>query len=303
MTKILAEKPDLFTGDPKKYLDFKRDIQLYLLAAGSVLVTVQDKILFAISFLKGDATLWKDDFVRDHLSGTALTPATYTWELFIKDMDSQWLEQDTARSAREELERLWQNKEKAVDFFLKFKHLRTRAGYTDAHHTAQLIEWIERHSNKDIIEKIYASGNIPDTVDAYVKRVTDLDNLTRRYHERISSSRKTAWSPAPVPAAKTPPSTAPNLARNPTPGNPVPMDLGRKEIRDARFKAGQCMECGKPWPCADHMRQRRTAEEPATGEKTRAQKLREARAFLMENAGEDTDLQMIASILEGKDFQ
>lgn len=312
--KVLAAKPQPFDGSPSKYRKFKRDLSLYLIAAKAQLKTVEDKILFTLSYMTGDADPWKESFIKDHLSTDALTPANYTWAEFINELDAQWKEEDEARTAREKLDRYYQGKKKAVDFFLEFKRLRSEAGYTNAVHETQMIEWIENHSDPDLIQKVYNSGVVPTTVDDYITKITNLDKLARRLAE-LQARRKSFWKPAGLPAAQqnanpgasapAPTSTAPNMAQKPAPGRPVPMDIDRKATRDARFKAGLCMECGKAWPCAEHLKRRERAAGTATTTpttKTRAQLLQEARALIMANAGDDDDLQTISAILQDKDF-
>ena len=248
--KSHVAKPEEWDGQD---LDrFWRSVRLYTIANKRDFETDEDKIIFALSFMrKGAADAWAHNFIDKALEYDPI--AWGTWENFEKELQSAFADPNKKKTAQDKLAKLRQGNSTAEEFFQQFDILSRSAGYgTDHDHF--LIDLVERNMRFSLIEKIYSSGSIPDTLANYRKCIIALDALERR----LASVNRTSGSGSSAKGSSTPnwrqpiektkatpeqPSTPVQTRRDGTGttfgGRGQPMDIERAR------REGLCFNCGE----------------------------------------------------------
>jgi hypothetical protein len=150
------------------------------------------------------------------------------------------------------------------EFFNRFDALAWEA---DLHHAdAELIRLLERNIHRQIIDSIYALGNLPhhDDYDDWKRRISTIGRLLEQRKEQLELEKKSSsWyrhaPPLPTPNSRPSPShhapaAPPATKKTPTgtvfAGAGAPMDLDSLKTTNCCFNCGKvghfCNACTKP---------------------------------------------------------
>ncbi|KAL5528131.1 hypothetical protein ACEPAF_7267 [Sanghuangporus sanghuang] len=96
--KVHVAKPRDFDGE-HDYVDFKRELHLYIYASESEFRTNKSKIMFALSYMKsGAAAHWAESYTSGAVDADGNLTFTDTWDAFLKKLDTSF--NDPARSQK-----------------------------------------------------------------------------------------------------------------------------------------------------------------------------------------------------------
>ena len=235
---IKVALPDPFDGTTSKAETFMNQLTLYFFGKRSDFVDDTDKIIFALSYMKGgNAGPWADQKVQE-LSGD--TPPFTDWSSFKESFEEVFGDPDPASSARFRMDQLKQGALSAEDFVAKFRELAPKTGYNDAAH----IEKFEKGLNSALVDKIYALADMPKTLSEWMSWSIKLD---RQWRQR-EAKKKLLSSPSPSKAVikPTPVTRSPLAQTLPTPTKqsevvPMEVDSGRRNVGPR-----VCFKCRKP---------------------------------------------------------
>lgn len=242
--KVNINPPDTFNGSHDKFQAWWEDVCRYLDAKHYT--NLDDRIYVTASYMKGGLTEgWKRRlFANLH--------AVTDWDDFCRRVKTTFEDPHRAQKAREAMEHLDQGNKSIDDFMASFHSLASDADLTD---DAELIRLTRKSVKPKIIESMFNSGNVPDTIDAFAGRVLQLERLQEQYAlqkklDHPTSASHTfkpappAYRPAPAPMASS--SSQPRQVPTGTVfgGTGQPMEVGKVKAKH------NCFECGSP----DHWR-------------------------------------------------
>ncbi|KAL5535624.1 hypothetical protein ACEPAF_3718 [Sanghuangporus sanghuang] len=96
--KVHIAKPRDFDGE-HGYVDFKRELRLYVYASESEFRTSKAKIMFALSYMKsGAAASWAESYTSGAIDEHGRIAFKDTWDAFLKKLDTSF--DDPARSQK-----------------------------------------------------------------------------------------------------------------------------------------------------------------------------------------------------------
>jgi hypothetical protein len=252
--KIKIATPDTFTGDRNKADSFLSQLYLYFNARPADFPTDGQRILFALSYMKGGtAGPWADRFVEQVEAGQ---PPAQTWADFRESFRRTFADPDPGATARLRMSQLRQGT-RVVDLYIaEFQELAARTNYDDVAH----IDHFERGLSRRLIDAIYLMNNMPTTLMEWYQAAQKFD-LQLRKLEQHHKERPTSVFPRFIPRTNFPKPIAP---RPPTSGQgPVPMDLD-SGLRNRRPLI--CYKCRKEGHmarnCPEKAQVIRVVEEP-----------------------------------------
>ena len=235
---------------------------------------------------KGLAATFTNNFMRAHSSRLAY----YGFEEFTRMLAMHFAPADIKRKAQMALAVIKQNAHESVEaFIIRFNQCVAKAQINKEHVGAwlvQLIWWAVKPKVVDYVEisqtHMVKNENINEWLVTLIRTDRILSKKAERQHASTAPtegpSKNRPWNPAqgyilpnykgkkpianfsankPRALAQTPTTlTATMATTQPGPNQPgmfsaqggVPMDISKACAK------GKCVQCGKPWPCAEHMR-------------------------------------------------
>jgi hypothetical protein len=248
--------PSEFDGDRTKGMAFLRSCQTYFRLCPDSFSDDQMKILWALSYLKsGRAAKWAARVFRWEEDNRGFHKFL-DWDNFHDEFKAEFCPANTDIAAINRLESVayFQNRRSVDEYLDEFMDLISEAGYTD---NKTIVVKFRRGLDPRIQDAIatMTSGRPSDQVPSKWYEAARRLDQNRATNEAFRSSYRT---PSAVPSQSQPRQTASGLLRpvpnafrpavhahvNPSPGNPVPMDVDA-----ARKKASTpitCYRCGQP---------------------------------------------------------
>ena len=192
--KTDTAKPHEYSGG-RDYVDFRREVRLYLTANDGKLKTSKDKILFTLSYLKGGhAATWAENYVEKHTKDGTLK-IEQSWEEFLKDLDASFDDPSRFEKAMRQFEQLEQGKKTAEEFFAEFDIIRTKAGLTQEAHDSIVINRLKQALNVRVLEGVIRSNKIPTEYNEWKQRAIEVDKLEQQIRE-INAERNRRYPTA-----------------------------------------------------------------------------------------------------------
>lgn len=219
--------------------------QLHLFFHGKRIQDDQDRIVLALSYMKGGvAGPWAKMKVK------SLENTQQTWVDFVAEVRMMFGDPDPASTARHKLSTLKQGSHTADEYVASFKEHQELTGYNDP----ALVEQFKKGLKAELFDQIFKLPQMPTNLKGWMDWATKLDRQWRKAeHERKllgltpiapKSVKPPPFVPNPKPfipaaaALKPPPAALPNSQ-----SSVVPM-----EIDSGRRNAGHiiCRKCRKP---------------------------------------------------------
>jgi hypothetical protein len=241
--------PSEFDGDRSKGMAFLYSCQTYIRLCADSFSDDQTKITWALSYMKsGRAALWAARVFRWEEENPQ-SRRFVDWEDFRDEFKGEFCPAYSDQAAINRLESLsyFQNKRSVDNYLDEFQDLITEAGYSDP---KTIVVKFRRGLDPRIQDAIatMASGRPSDIIPSQWYNAARTVDQNRATNEAFRSSYRI---PLPVQSNPQPRQTASGVLRppahahiNPSPGNPVPMDIDA-----ARRKASMpitCYRCGQP---------------------------------------------------------
>jgi len=232
---IKIAPPNVFDGTQSKTDSFLSQLCLYFTGKRGDFHSDQDKIVFALSYMKGGtAGPWAAEVVKQYQGSAADEPLYEGWESFMTDLKAVFGDPDPAGTARFKMDQLKQGTHPVEEYIASFKELTSKTKYNDAAH----MEKFEKGLNSALVDKIYNLPEMPTTLAGWISWATKLD---RQWRQR--EAKKKAPSSAPTPRSFK--SISPPAKTTPVPREsdvvPMEIDSGRKRIGPLI-----CYKCRKP---------------------------------------------------------
>jgi hypothetical protein len=259
-----AKDPGMFNGKRRRYLrTWIGENEICFRTAPNLYRTEVSKVMFAGSFLEGDAKTWFTDYFRD----PANVPAFMSdWTLFTIELQRNFGLEDELGAAEEDLQNLTMvDKDHATYFTARFRAIVSTLEGT----------WDDRNLRNVYYKKIaprlqaqfVSSGTpVPATLEPLIAMVDRFDRAYWANHEMIrsqpisglasgvkpfppASAKSTAKSPVTSPMAVATATSAP-ANRSPATKNTSASHLTAEgkltaEEKQKRFEKGACLYCGE----------------------------------------------------------
>ena len=186
--KIKIPVPDLFYGDREKLDFFLVQVELYTRRYRGEFRGVEDQILFASTYLRGDAFKWFKHFLTDYLSKEDGAQEQETRIIFgtpgafEKRIRRIFGDIDQEKTAERQLYGLRQ-KESAAAYSVSFQHIAANTEWDDAALTSQFYQGL-REEVKDEI----ARTDRPEDLQKIITRAVIIDN--RQYERRLEKGKQ-----------------------------------------------------------------------------------------------------------------
>jgi len=241
--------PSEFDGDRSKGMAFLYSCQTYIRLCSASFPDDQTKITWALSYMKsGRAVLWAARIFRWEEDNPGSIKFA-NWDKFREEFRTEFCPVHVDQAAINRLESVayFQSKRTVDDYIDEFLDLISEAGYTDP---KTIVVKFRRGLEPRIQDAIatMTSGRPSDIVPGeWYKAAKSIDQNRATNEAFRSSYRSLNFIPSQTPLRP----QIPGILRphshahtNPSPGNPVPMDIDA-----ARKKASlpiTCYRCGKP---------------------------------------------------------
>ena len=300
--KSFVPKPEGFDGSQKKFETWWQNITLHIVGFEAVPNSHQKILIILSTMTKGSAAAFANNFMRSH----SLRLAYYGFDEFTRMLAMHFAPADIKRKAQTALAVIKQYTNESVEaFVIRFNQCVAEAQIDKEHMGAWLVQLIRRAVKPEVVDYVEVSQtymveneNINEWLVTLIRADRILSEKAERWHISTAPtegpSKSRTWNPAqgyispnykgkkPIAnfSANRSGASAPNSSATPAvsmattqPGlnqagtfsaqGGIPMDISK-----ARAK-GKCARCGKPWPCAEHMRPQRICEMTFRGHQIR----------------------------------
>lgn len=233
--------PDVFDGTLSKSESFLRQLSLYFLAKKSDFADDENKVTFALSFMKnGTAGPWADRAVERMEEGDEVFEG---WDHFKELFRASFADPDPSGTARFKMDQIRQGSRSADEYVAEFREMTSKTGYNDQAH----VEKFEKGLNSALIDCIYSLPEMPVMLKEWMEWAMKLD---RQWRQREAHKKALGNPSTNIPRRLHPP--LPVLPQQPKRSpDVVPMDVDSgKSTRPPLV----CYKCRKPGHIARHCR-------------------------------------------------
>ncbi|KAJ1157947.1 hypothetical protein NDU88_010644 [Pleurodeles waltl] len=228
---IPLASPERFSGDPRKVQAFLTQLSLQFSCRPASFPSNLSRVMFAISYLSGDAANWAVPLVRND------DPLLSDWNAFRSAFEKVFDHRTTTFSADRELLELRQGRSDLVTYLTTFNRLVAESEWPEEKRMSLYYQGL-RDDMKDILAQI----------DPQPSTCTELVNLTLRLNHRLAERRgeRRAGDRRPVIPEKEgrPVPNSHDLCGEPMEVGAVRAPLSRAE-KESRRVQGLCMYCGR----------------------------------------------------------
>ncbi|KAL5532957.1 hypothetical protein ACEPAF_4731 [Sanghuangporus sanghuang] len=202
--KVHVAKPRDFDGE-HNYVDFKRELRLYIYASESEFRTNKSKIMFALSYMKsGAAARWAESYTSGAVDADGNLTFTDAWDAFLKKLDTSFDDPARSQKAFERLDAMYQGDLNADEFFNKFDICQVDAGLATEAHDEWLMSRLKRALNPKVVEGVMRLPNELTSYEEFKKAAVKVDRVERQIRDLMAERRRktissTVMKPAPTP--------------------------------------------------------------------------------------------------------
>jgi hypothetical protein len=158
--KIRMADPEPFTGLPRTTDSFLNSCVNIFMAQPLQYPSVESRVRFALSFIRGDATRWRDGMFKDIGNGDYLFTS---WDDFTDRLRESFGDPFRVEDAQRKMHTIEQGRRTAEEFFIEFEDLKSEAGFCDA----SVIFNLKRALRKEVRDEVNCRIGKMDTVATY----------------------------------------------------------------------------------------------------------------------------------------
>ena len=230
--------PDVFNGEMDATDRFIKQLGLYFLARPADFPMDIDRIVFALSYMKGGtAGVWADQVTETILEGGI---PYIDYPEFSRALKARFGDPDAATTARRKLELVRQNARSVDEYVSEFQTYAPRTGYNET----ALIEIFQRGLTYKITAQLYNLPDLPTTLDEWIMYASRFDRQHRAFEARRGPSENRRPTANPSVGRPTPNPTQPSQPAAP-PGTTKTNPIVKQEPGSQRL----CWKCSSP----DHL--------------------------------------------------
>lgn len=234
--------PDYFDGSLTKTQSFLAQLLLFLHGKRAEVQSDQDKIVLALSYMKGGtAGPWAEIKVQELGDGIE-----QSWDVFLAEFKLLFSDPNPGATARAKMDQLAQGNLTADEYVVKFKELQANTGYNDI----ALVEKFEKGLNSVLVDKIYALPTMPTTLEGWISWSTKLDRQWRKREAMKKANQPSSSSSKAKPYSVPSNLSTPQSNSTPQPQKPFiprPTDMVPMEVDSGKkSKTVICFKCRKP---------------------------------------------------------
>ena len=164
-----------FNRNLANFRRFKQQYRLYLCANKESYPGNEEKIMFVLSYMKeGSVELWAGSYINKAVA----LKNWGDWDEFTIQLEHNFTDRNEVRQAMERLDSQKQGREGASVYFLRIEQHAAAAGINLLEDPHSILR-CERGLNKDLVDRIYSGGLIPNTYAGYRNHAIALDNIAR----------------------------------------------------------------------------------------------------------------------------
>ena len=237
-----AKDPGMFNGRRRHYLrTWIGENEICFRTAPNLYRAETSKVMFAGSFLEGDAKLWFTDYFHDP---TNIPAFLSDWTLFTIELQHNFGLEDELGAAEEDMRNLsMTNKDHASYFTARFRAIMTNLSGS----------WDDRNLRNHYYQKlaprlqaqfVSAGSTVPPTLEPLITKV---DRFDRAYWSDYELSKAMGSSPA-ASEKRTPVATLPTKLTNNTPPSIAPAASSNRSTVAKPFPAAHLTKEGKLTP-------------------------------------------------------
>ncbi|KAL5536584.1 hypothetical protein ACEPAF_406 [Sanghuangporus sanghuang] len=157
--KVHIAKPQDFNGK-HNYVDFKRELHLYVYASESEFMTSKAKIMFVLLYMKSSAAAsWAESYTSGAVDAHGQLVFRDSWDAFLKKLDTLFDDLACSQKAFEGLDTMYQGELNADEFFNKFDICCVDTGLAMEAHDEWLMSCLKRALNLKVVEGIMRLPN------------------------------------------------------------------------------------------------------------------------------------------------
>jgi len=260
--KPKIKEPSTFHGERDHLRGWLAQLSVYFKGVGWEFEYNNDKIVYALSLLRGDALKWATPYIERRQDVT-----WSSWDDFKNELQGQFGEIDEQGAARAKLMRMAQGSKGATEYWNEYRLITSQTGMDDATLTYHLM----RGFKTELQEAWGMDGSDsqdPEFVANWaIKKETKMAAIKHMRHRTISKEK--------TPSPGTPRNQNGTFEpQNDNQGDPMELDATRRrpgfnisaKEYQRRMKSNLCLKCAKPGHRAAVCRSQANSKEGAAWE-------------------------------------
>jgi len=260
--KPKIKEPSTFHGERDQLRGWLAQLSVYFKGVGWEFEYNNDKIVYALSLLRGDALKWATPYIERRQDVT-----WSSWDDFKNELQGQFGEIDEQGAARAKLMRMVQGSKGATEYWNEYRLIASQTGMDDATLTYHLMRGFKTEL-QDAWGMDGSESQDPQFVANWaIKKETKMAAIKHMRHGTINKERTAS------------PGTPRNQngtfrPQNEDKGDPMELDATRRrpgfnisaKEYQRRMRSNLCLKCAKPGHRAAACRSQANSKEGATWE-------------------------------------
>jgi hypothetical protein len=170
-------KPDNYNGTRETFQHFINQLWLY---TSNENLSDKDLIAIGLSFMKkGRAVLWAENYIENGLL------LTHTHKDFLAALTESFGDLDRAQTARSKIKKLYQGSNTVEEYITNFEAYELPTKYDQA----ALINIFKKGLNGPLLKKMYATADLPDTLEEWKHVAWRIDKNWQEYRSLASAKK------------------------------------------------------------------------------------------------------------------
>jgi Retrotransposon gag protein len=177
-------QPDPFTGDRLELDTYLTRCQHVFLTQPSLFLTEQHKVLYAASYLKGNAYSWIKPLIQEYAKGTSVPTEFTTFQKYSESLTRMYGDPDAVKSKTREINALYQTSSVSA-YASEFRRLQAYVAWNDQ----ALLDRFYDGLRDNVKDGLVHENPRPKTLETLITAALRID---ARIYERILEKKSTS---------------------------------------------------------------------------------------------------------------